>query len=351
VQNTTLQHRRLLPPLVCPVLALLAAASLAAGAGSKSQTFSLPDSILLFGNYEDLRVVTPDRELKLRPPVDVGYNGGYFAFPGISPRGDAVAWGFAVASKESRKQNRARFALGVYSLPQQHWKTYGDFDDIGVAAYSSDGSRIAVVADTNGGRQLLIFDIAKETWTVAPYPPGGLRRQTTIGWSPDDKRVVVELQRGGLSYTPQMSRADADRNPVIAILDIDSGNVQKLGEGFNPTWSPDGQWIAYLEPGGASCLVVHPDGTGLRAVKRFNRSPFFFIADTSFLWGGPVWSPDSKQILFTTSASEPYVDVRLLDLPTGRTTTKREKALPIYGWVASPDSYRPRPALDARRAR
>jgi hypothetical protein len=335
----TIWHRRSIPQIT-PVFLFVAAASLATAAASKSQTFSLPESILLFGNYEDLRVVTRDGDLKLRPPIDVGYNGGYFAFPGISPRGDAVAWGFAVAWQESQKQNRARFALGVYSLLHQQWKTFGDFDGIGIAAYSSDGSRIAVVADTNGGRQLLIFDVAKETWTVAPYPTGGLRRQTTMGWSPDNKRLVVEIQRGGMPYSPQMSKADADRNPAIAILDIDSGNVQKLGEGFNPTWSPDGQWIAYFEPSGASCLVVHPDGTGLRVVKRFKRSPFFFIAETSFEWGGPVWSPDSKQMLFTTSASEPYVDVRLLDLPTGRTTTKLKKALPIYGWVASPGSHR-----------
>ncbi len=329
-----------------PVFLFVATASIATMAASRSQTFSLLESILLFGNYGDLRVVTPVGEVKLRPPIDQGYNGGYFAFPAISPRGDAVAWGFAVAWQESRKPNRARFALGVYSLRHQQWKTFGDFDDIGTAAYSSDGSRIAVVANTNGGRQLLVFDVADETWTVAPYPTGGLRKQTTMAWSPDNKRLVVEVQRGGMPYSPHMSKADAERNPVVAILDVASGNVQKLGEGFNPTWSPDGQWIAYFDPSGASCLVVHPDGTGLRVVKRFKRSPFFFIAETSFEWGGPVWSPDSKQILFTTSASEPYVDVRLLDLPTGRTTTKLKKALPIYGWAASPG--RDRTANDQR---
>ena len=334
MQRTIPARARL--PQITLVCVCAAAASLATAAASKSQTFSLPQSTLLFGNYQDLRVVTPDGELKLRPPVDEGYNGAYFAYPGISPRGDAVAWGFAVAWQESRKRHRARFALGVYSGPHRQWKTFGDFDDIGVATYSSDGSRIAVVANTNGQRQLLVFDVARESWTVAPYPAGGLRMQTTMGWSPDDTRLVVEVQRGGLPYSPQMSQAEANRNPVIAILDLRSGEVRALGEGFNPTWSPDGQWIAYFEPGGAACLLVHPDGTGLRVVKRFLRSPLSFLFETSFLWGGPVWSPDSKQILFTTSASEPYVDVRLLDLHTGRTTTKLKKALPIYGWAAPP---------------
>ena len=100
----TIWHRRSIPQIT-PVFLFVAAASLATAAASKSQTFSLPESILLFGNYEDLRVVTPDGDLKLRPPIDVGYNGGYFAFPGISPRGDGVAWGFAVAWQESGFQN------------------------------------------------------------------------------------------------------------------------------------------------------------------------------------------------------------------------------------------------------
>ena len=82
-------------------------------------------------------------------------------------------------------------------------------------------------------------------------------------------------------------------------------------------------------------MLIRPDGTDRKVVKRFRRSSFFFSAETSFVWGGPVWCPDGQQILFTASASEPYVDVMLLDLPTGRTTTKLKKALPIYGWVAS----------------
>lgn len=82
-------------------------------------------------------------------------------------------------------------------------------------------------------------------------------------------------------------------------------------------------------------MLIRPDGTDRKVVKRFRRSSFFFAAETSFVWGGPVWCPDGQQILFTASASEPYVDVMLLDLPTGRTTTKLKKALPIYGWVAS----------------
>jgi Tol biopolymer transport system component len=310
---------------------LLASGSLALGAAAeRTLTFPLPDSIVLFGNYNDLRVVSRAGEQLLRPPIKEGYNGGYFASPSLSPRGDAIAWGFAVEWQERRRQDRARFALGVYSLTDQKWRTFGDFDGIGTTAYSPSASRIAFVARENARQQLFIFDVARETWSAAPYPTGGLRQNAALSWSPEGTRLAVEVQRGGLPYSPQMSEADADRNPVIAVMDVEAGNLRMLGEGRDPMWSPDGQWIAYYEPGGARCLLVHPDGTGLTVVKTLRQS---FFSYRSFVWGGPVWSPDSRQLLFTVSADESYVDLMLLDLATGRTTMKLRKGYPIYGWV------------------
>ena len=204
VQRT--KRRRLISQTT--TLWILLGASLVLGANGNRQTFALPNSILLFGNYEDLRVVTPDREQMLRPPIHQGYNGGYFASPSISPRGDSIAWGFAVDFQKGRSPYPARFALGLYSLSREQWKHFGDFDDIGTTAYSSDGSKISFVAQTNGTPQLLIFDVAKESWTTAPYPPGGLRNGAAMSWSPDDNRLVVEVQHGGLPYrAAQMSKA------------------------------------------------------------------------------------------------------------------------------------------------
>jgi hypothetical protein len=64
------------------------------GVGAQSgKTLSMPNSVLLFGDYGQLQVVTPGGAQGLRPPVDLKYNGGYFAFPGLAPRGDVIAWG------------------------------------------------------------------------------------------------------------------------------------------------------------------------------------------------------------------------------------------------------------------
>jgi hypothetical protein len=50
----------------------------------------MPDSILLFGNYNDLRVVTQKTEQMPRPPVNEGTTVGISGLT-ISPRGASVA--------------------------------------------------------------------------------------------------------------------------------------------------------------------------------------------------------------------------------------------------------------------
>src|SRR5712692_9776618 len=111
-------------------------------------TFTMPSSVLLFANpYVDLRIVTPDRVRVLEPPVKLPVNGGTFHAPSLSPKGDLIAWGLAVANDPLTGHvpgHLGRFALCIYSIADQRWKTYGDFDYIGDSAFSPDGSRIAL---------------------------------------------------------------------------------------------------------------------------------------------------------------------------------------------------------------
>jgi YD repeat-containing protein len=205
--------------------------------------FSMPDSVLLFGDYNQLHVVTPGGAQLLRPPVDEGYNRGYFAYPSMAPRGDVIAWGFATGWDKNRPENRARFALGLYVVADQKWRTYGDFDFIGDTAFSADGTSVAFVAKS----RLLIFDIAAETFRDGPYQRG-MQSHTSLSWSPDATRLLTEIRRG-------------DEASVMAVLDLTTGQAHELGRGYGPRWSPNGEWIAYYAAGN-QCVLVHPDGTG-----------------------------------------------------------------------------------------
>lgn len=289
------------------------------------RTFSQPDSVLLFGTYADLRVVTRDRALAIKPPVDLGYNDAYFVFPGLAPRGDLIAWGFAVDSQKDRSPYSGRFALGVYSIEEQKWKTYGDFDDIGTPAFSPDGSKIAFVAlEPVKGKHLLIFDVATEKMTVANVnakgspEKGGIPEKAMLGWSPDGKRLVVEFYR-------------SKKPSLIAVIDPSTAEVKPIGEGRDPAWSPTGEWIAYYDDSGERCMLVHPDGTGTKIARKVHGT-FFTFRRYGY---AVVWSPDGKKLLLNESRGEyGAIDVVLLDLETGRSTTKTKNGLAAFGWVA-----------------
>lgn len=319
------------------VVTLFAAASASVSAEKERPgTFSVPGSILLFGNYDDLRVAKPDREIRLKAPADAcgKYNGGYFAPPTISPHGDVIAWGFCTRWDQTRRQNWARFALGLYSVAKETWQIYGDFDDIGTAAFSPNGSKIAFLADQDHKGRLIIFDVTKRTWADAPYPKAGIRTKASIAWSPDETRLAVEILRGGFIYSPQMPEADANRNSVIGVLTLASGELQIFGEGFDPSWSPDGEWIAYYAPGRATLLMMHANGSGLKVVRRLRQG---FFSYGSFVGRGPVWSPDSKQLMVTILRDETQLDIMLIDLASGHAMTRLKKvSVTPFGWVTQP---------------
>ncbi len=119
--------------------------------------------------------------------------------------------------------------------------------------------------------------------------------------------------------------------PVLAVLDVNTGRRTRelpfpdLGEILNPTWSPDGNAIAFsAATGGRSDLFVYDLARG--SLRQLTNDAF---ADLQ-----PAWSPDGSRLAFVTdrfSTNLPTLAAGRLELAIVDVSSGRIEALPTFG--------------------
>ena len=299
--------------------------------------FSEPQTTLLFrGACDDLRLVTvtPSGSTTVpEPPEWIGQCAS--PIPAISPSGDRIAWSLKFRydtetvkcdpSKEvwcdPHPRPIFRSVMGVYSVRDKTWKQYGNFEEVGSAAFSPDGSKVAFFSQkgctlVHCDDALMILDL--ESGQMTPVPGPGYKSVfwvDQLSWSPDGRFL------SGSVNSPRFGR--------VVSINVATGETKTITEGTDPSWSPKGDWIAYIEFD--DCKIIHSDGTGDRSVFE-NQHKW---TNTWSIDAPIVWSPDGEKLLLNQAKPDAAGSrVIMVDLATGHAVRiSKNPEVVVSGWV------------------
>ncbi len=203
------------------------------------------------------------------------------------------------------------------------------FEAVGV--WSPDGAWIAMIVDQN-------WSLEDPDFSIDLMRPDGTERHAitgegsyfstkgTLSWSPDGRWIATE-------HTMAEHAVDAPaRIELVATDGSGPRPIPGLPEpARKPSFSPDGEWIAFLSADGRDdrLFVVRPDGSDLRELYRTDATLGFYST--------PEWSPDSAQVLVESWNRGFDSSLLLVDVDDGRARDLTPEREPAYGAYFSPD--------------
>jgi tricorn protease len=144
----------------------------------------------------------------------------------------------------------------------------------GVIAYDQFGSVYLYDIKSNKSRKVNIH-VASDVVTVRPRFEKVGARISSAHISPTGARAVFEA-RGEIITVPAEKGDARNITNTTGVMERD------------PSWSPDGKWIAYFSDESGEYALHLRDQKGAGEVKKIALPPTFY--------NSPTWSPDSKKI-------------------------------------------------------
>lgn len=164
----------------------------------------------------------------------------------------------------------------------------GRFDEF-PAAVSPDGRHLAVVASRDStGRHFERLSIVRLADARIRHFPVGIARARNPSWSPDGRWLAVESDRGGFADILRLPFAGLDASQAVP-----PRRLTAAPEGsYEPAVSPSGDHIAFVtsRDGDAEIYAMRTDGSDVRRLTAFHDDDW-----------GPTWSPTGRTIAFLSA--------------------------------------------------
>jgi len=277
-----------------------------------------PENIWLYQNNQS-RPVTKFKDGRVLWP-SIAYDGKTIVF-----ERDLQIW-----QLDTRSGNASEVAITLRGAPAAAGFSRLPLNSFGGLALSPDGKKIALTAHG-------------EIWAASAKDGGEAARVTRTGaaesaiaWAPDSKRIVYLSERSGhtnlflydfATQTEKQLTRDARNDAAprfspdgkqlafirdrmeLRTLTIESGEEKLLHSAsmFGAvSWSPDGQWVAFAPYGDKTFRNINVVSATAPA------RPISFLANVQS--NNPVWSPDGKFLLFSTTQRTEDTQVARIEL-------------------------------------